>query len=197
MCVQSPWEKALEFHGHVCPGLVIGFRAAEAGLRELGLDPAGAQGADLVCVVENRACAADAVQAVTGCTLGKANLVVADHGKHVYTFARREAGGEAVRVSLTAPVPELEELHAMQEKAFNEPGEENRRAFARKREDISDRLMEMPESELFQVRRVRMEPPVRQRVKCLALCGRCGEYVFEDRAADQGGRVLCPPCAAE
>lgn len=197
MCVQSPWERALEFHGHVCPGLVIGFRAAEAGLRELGLDPAGVQSADLVCVVENRACAADAVQAVTGCTLGKANLVVADHGKHMYTFARRGAEGEAVRVSLTAPVPGLEELRALQGKVFNEPGEENRRAFARKREEISDRLMEMPESELLQVRRVRMEPPVRQRVKCLAVCGRCGEYVFEDRAADQDGRVLCPPCAAE
>lgn len=196
MCVQSPWEKALEFHGHVCPGLVIGFRAAEAGLRELGLEPAAAQGVDLVCVVENRACAVDAVQAVTGCTLGKANLVVADHGKHVYTFARREAGGEAVRVSLKAPGLALEELRARQEKALTEPGEENRRAFARKREEISDLLMEMPEAELFRISRVTVEAPARQRVKCLAVCSRCGEYVFEHRAAERDGQVVCPPCAA-
>ncbi len=197
MCVQSPWEKALEFHGHVCPGLVVGFRAAEVGLRELGLDPAGAQSADLICVVENRACAVDAVQAVTGCTLGKANLVVADHGKHVYTFARREAGGEAVRVALIAAGLALEELRALQEKALTEPGEENRKAFARKREEISDRLMEMPETDLFQVRRVTVEPPARQRVKCLAVCSRCGEYVFEDRVTKKDGRVFCLPCAVE
>lgn len=197
MCVQSPWEKALEFHGHVCPGLVIGFRAAEAGLRELGLDLVTVRGVDLVCLVENQACAVDAVQVVTGCTLGKANLVVADRGKHVYTFARREAGTEAVRVSLKASGLALEELRALQEKALTETGEENSWAFARKREEISDRLMEMPESELLQVRRVTVEPPARQRVKCLSVCERCGEYVFENRATERDGRVFCPPCAAE
>ncbi len=29
-------EKAKEFHGHLCPGLAIGIRAAEVALREIG-----------------------------------------------------------------------------------------------------------------------------------------------------------------
>ena len=29
------FEEAAEFHGHVCPGLAIGYKAAEVGLDEL------------------------------------------------------------------------------------------------------------------------------------------------------------------
>lgn len=29
-------EQAVEFHGHMCPGLAVGIRAAELALREIG-----------------------------------------------------------------------------------------------------------------------------------------------------------------
>lgn len=42
MCRQpTPWERAVEFHGHECPGLALGFRAAQAGLRVLGAERVG------------------------------------------------------------------------------------------------------------------------------------------------------------
>ena len=31
------WEKCVEFHGHECPGLAIGFRAAVECMKNLGL----------------------------------------------------------------------------------------------------------------------------------------------------------------
>lgn len=194
MCMQTPWEKALEFHGHVCPGFVLGFRAAEVGLRELGLEPGAGSGPDLVCWAENRGCAVDAVQAATGCTLGKGNLVVTDHGKQVFTFARRDTGA-AVRVSLKVLNLGLAELRALQEQALRAADEQSRKAFARKREEISDHLLEWPEDELFAIRPVTVELPPAQRVNNMVACSACGEGVFEERALRRDGRLLCPPCA--
>jgi len=34
---QAEWEKAVEFHGHECPGLAIGVRAVEAAKTKMGI----------------------------------------------------------------------------------------------------------------------------------------------------------------
>ena len=31
------WQKAAAFHGHVCPGLAIGFKACEAAMKVMGV----------------------------------------------------------------------------------------------------------------------------------------------------------------
>lgn len=72
----KPFEKAVEFHGHVCPGLAIGYRAAELGIEALACGRDTDE--ELVAIVENDACGVDAVQVVTGCTLGKGNLILKD-----------------------------------------------------------------------------------------------------------------------
>ncbi len=57
-------EKGRNFHGEVCPGIVLGTRVAMAGMRELGMDPF-VRNRDLMVYVEIDRCMADAVQAVT------------------------------------------------------------------------------------------------------------------------------------
>jgi len=54
---------------------------AKAALREFGAGRP--QDEELVAVVENDSCAADAIQFITGCTFGKGNLIFHDFGKHV------------------------------------------------------------------------------------------------------------------
>ena len=51
------WDKVAEFHGHKCPGLAIGFKAAEAAIGELELSDANLPAIDeeIVCVTENDA----------------------------------------------------------------------------------------------------------------------------------------------
>jgi len=89
-------EQAVKFHGHYCGGILIGYRAAKAGLDVLGARRA--EDEELIAIVENDSCAVDAIQVLTGCTFGKGNLFFRDYGKHVYTFALRPSG-RAVRVS--------------------------------------------------------------------------------------------------
>ena len=89
-------QQIIDFHGHFCGGITIGYRASKEGLRRLGAHRATDE--EVVAIVENDSCAVDAVQVLTGCTFGKGNLFFRDHGKHVYTFALRPSG-RAVRVS--------------------------------------------------------------------------------------------------
>ena len=70
-------KQATDFHGHWCPGLAIGIRAAEWALKELGKAP----DEEIVAVVETDMCGVDAIQSLTGCTFGKGNLIHKDYGK--------------------------------------------------------------------------------------------------------------------
>jgi formylmethanofuran dehydrogenase subunit E len=51
---------AVEFHGHLCPGLVMGYLAAKVGLERLG--PDRAEDEELIAIVENDSCAVNSCQ---------------------------------------------------------------------------------------------------------------------------------------
>lgn len=59
-------EEAVAFHGHLCPGQVLGVRMAMAGSREVGIPLPRWAGKGLVVFVEIDRCATDAIQALTG-----------------------------------------------------------------------------------------------------------------------------------
>lgn len=85
------WEDCAQFHGHKCPGLAIGYRAAVLAMEKLGLSE-GSQDEELVCISENDACGVDAIQVITGCTAGKGNLIFHMTGKEAYSFYCRKSG---------------------------------------------------------------------------------------------------------
>src|SRR4030066_2503001 len=95
-------EEIVEFHGHICPGLVLGYRVSMLALKELG---ERAIDEELVAIVENNSCAVDAVQVLTGSTFGKGNLIFKDYGKQVYTFIKRPSG-DGIRISIDWKSPE-------------------------------------------------------------------------------------------
>ncbi len=96
----ADWDEVTKFHGHSCIGLGMGYRVAEAALKELQSDRDIDE--EIVAVVENDNCSVDAVQYITGCTMGKGNLIFYDHGKPVYTFIRR-SDNKAARIVAQGP----------------------------------------------------------------------------------------------
>ncbi len=79
-------NQTIAFHGHSCPGLAIGIRAAEMAEKQLGKIHQN----DLVCVAETDMCGVDAIQFLTGCTAGKGNLIQKDYGKMAFSFYNRK-----------------------------------------------------------------------------------------------------------
>ncbi|MCL6478346.1 MAG: TraR/DksA C4-type zinc finger protein [Peptococcaceae bacterium] len=193
MCTEkTPWEKVCEFHGHVCPGLAIGFRAATLALEKLGVSRSVDE--ELVAMVENNACGVDAVQVLAGCTFGKGNLFFLDHGKQVYTFARR-SHGKAVRVAVRYGAffnPELSELRR-KVNSGEAAGEEKREFIRLQQKHIQDILNSGEEN--FDIRQVDIAMPPKAGIFQSLRCEKCGESVMETRTVNAGGKVVCIPCS--
>ena len=192
------FSEVTKFHGHVCPGSAIGYKASEAGLNEL--KSSSAPDEEIVAIVENDSCAVDAVQVVTGCTLGKGNLIFVDHGKQVYTFYNRKTE-DAVRISLKdsfsvdALAPKLGKLRA-QVNAGN-ANELEKADLKNMVVDVSNEILEIPYENMFDIEHVKMESPKKARIFKSVKCSKCGEMVSENRSKVQKGNIVCIPCFKE
>ncbi|MBN2109502.1 MAG: TraR/DksA C4-type zinc finger protein [Methanosarcinaceae archaeon] len=192
------FEEAAKFHGHVCPGLTIGYIASKAAIEELEAERDVDE--ELVTIVENDACGVDAVQVLTGCTIGKGNLIYRDHAKQVFTFICRNSG-KAVRVALKASFniddidPEVSELRP---KVMSGTATEEQAKEYRKRMDgISRTMRQRPVEEMFNIRFVDVEIPRKARIFNSVRCSKCGEMMAESRARVQNGEYVCIPCYEE
>ena len=180
------------FHGHWCPGLAIGIRAAEWALKEMGKSP----DEEIVAVVETDMCGVDAIQYLTGCTFGKGNLVHKDYGKNAFTFYRRR-DGKAMRLVLRPTIygdtgPLMRKLrHKMQAKGLSEQEE---KTWKETRAAISKRIMESDMTEVFDFKTPEGEVPKKARILASLTCASCGEPVMETRTRRFNEQVLCIPC---
>lgn len=171
------FEKARAFHGHVCPGIALGTRLTIAGMRELGLDPHKPQ-RSLVVFLEIDRCGADAVQAITGCTLGHRTLKFMDYGKFAATFVDTITGN-AVRVA-------VEEKNRKEHDTLDV-------------KDLVRLLGTIPEPEILTIERVQVaippdELPGSRRHK--VRCSTCGEQVMDNRVIRDTEKILCKNCSA-
>jgi formylmethanofuran dehydrogenase subunit E len=179
-------QRAEQSHGHMCAGQVLGVRMAMLGCESVGIaDPLGADRKNLIVFVEIDRCAADAVNTVTGCRLGKRTLKFIDYGKLAATFlnvktneAVRVVALESSRQSADCAFPEIENKYERQLRAYKL----------------------LPDEELFKIERVRVTlPPQDQpgRPVSRVSCDECGEGINDHREVLREGRTLCRACAGE
>jgi formylmethanofuran dehydrogenase subunit E len=177
-------DDSVRIHGHLCPGQVLGVKMSMLGLREIGInDPRGADRKSIIVFVEMDRCATDAVQSVTGCSLGHRTMKFLDYGKMASTFLNLKTG-RALRVVAK------EESRQKAKEYF--PDVENKYTA----QLVAYKIMS--DEDLFDVMEVKVnvrpeDAPGRPllRVQCSA----CGEYVQDMREIYRDGKVLCKPCA--
>ena len=181
----------IQFHGHLCPGLALGYRVAKAALRELDAERPGDE--ELVSVVENDSCAVDAIQFITGCTFGKGNLLFRDYGKHVYTFHNRRTGA-GVRISEDyqgfRSDPRYPEL-----KKRMDAGEDVDREMQAFKMEKAAAILAAGEGELMKITPVITLPPSEAKIRTSVRCSICGERFMETRGRERQGRNVCIPCS--
>lgn len=186
--------KAVEFHGHSCPGLALGVVASKVALESAKR----AEDEELVAIVENDACGVDAIQALTGCTYGKGNLIHHDYGKSVYTFYNR-ATGQGLRLSLKPdvfssadePNQRRHELGAKVRSGTASPAEITQHK--KLREEHLNTILEQGEK-IFNISEIKIPAPEKARFFDNALCERCGELVMSTRIREKDGKKFCIPC---
>jgi len=181
------------FHGHMCPGLAMGIRAAEIALERVGKHAADEE---MVTVVETDMCAVDAIQYLTGCTFGKGNLIHRDYGKNAFTFIRR-SDGKSLRVvtkpqAWGEPDSEHAELFAKVREGQATPEEKNK--FQTRHRARAANILKAPAEQLFELQEIEARVPKKARIHTSLRCEDCDETVMETRIRKFGGRNLCIPC---
>lgn len=170
-------RRAVDFHGHLCPGLLIGYRAVKALQARMNIDRA--EDEELVAIVENDSCSVDAFQALLSTTLGKGNLRWLDHGKQAFTLHDRQ-GGRAVRALFV--------------------GDKLRKSLpdgSMDRQGFIQALLTAPEDALFALREVDAPPPAEAVIERSQPCDACGEMTQPSRTVSIDQRRLCRACAAK
>ncbi|MBN2467921.1 MAG: TraR/DksA C4-type zinc finger protein [Deltaproteobacteria bacterium] len=166
------FKDVVAFHGHSCPGLAMGYRMAIAALKRMS--EIRAPDEEIVVIVENNACGVDAVQCLTGATMGKGNLIFKDYGKQIYTFYSRNSK-KAFRVTLNSS-------------AVPNTIKENR-------DEYMAWLLDAPEEDLITVTETSIEEPQYAERRPSVRCAFCGELVMDTRTVQKGDKVACIPCA--
>ena len=171
--------RCVAFHGHLCPGVVLGYCAAKFGMGELAAGRS--EDEEFITIVENDTCAVDAIQVLTGCTFGKGNLYFHDYGKMVFTFARR-SDGRSVRLYYQ-PInqPEVGDVPESQ----------------RRQRQIEFLLSHDP-LDLFQMQKNVLDRlPMRARIHENRVCDYRGEWLMTTRARQCYDKIVCIPCNDE
>ncbi len=177
-------ERSTKVHGHICAGQVIGVRMSMIGLNAIGItDPRGADRKKLYVLVEIDRCATDAVQSVTGCSLGKRSLRWVDYGVMAATFVNLETG-KAVRIVAREESRELSKKYCPE---IDSKYKQQLEAY---------RLMD--QDELFTVTEVKVDLPKEDmpgRPLKRVQCDQCGDWVQDCRDVTIDNTVLCRGCA--
>ena len=163
----TDWEKCVDFHGHSCGGLRIGYRVAQYAMELLNIGFSDNE--QVVCISENDACGVDAIQVMLGCSIGKGNLLFHMTGKQAFSFYNRETG-QSVRL-LLKPKP-----------AGMTPEESARYYFDH---DCHELFTAMP---------TRLPLPTPAKIFDSYDCECCGEKTGANWIRIVGGKKLCLDC---
>jgi len=188
------FSKCIEFHGHACPGLAIGFQAARTLMERWEVQKAPDE--ELVAIVETDACGADAIQVMTGCTFGKGNFLFKNYGKHVFSLMERRKK-KGVRVCLRPEAlkidPEVVFLSEKVQKDVASAKEIER--YRQLQQGQVQKILDMDAESLFKIEEITPEIPDKARIMKSGICDFCGESAAIDFLREIAGKRICIPCA--
>ncbi|MBF0328424.1 MAG: formylmethanofuran dehydrogenase [Nitrospirae bacterium] len=183
---QALLDESVRIHGHLCPGQVLGVRMSMLGLKLAGVeDPKGKDRKSIIVFVEMDRCATDAVQSVTGCSLGHRTMKFMDYGKMAATFVNIKTN-KAVRVLAKEDskeeakkyFPEIENKYAAQTEAYKIMSDKE--LFDCMEVTVNIKPEDMPGRPLSRIR-----------------CEICGEHVQDKRETTHNGKTVCKQCGGE
>ncbi len=188
------FEDCIRFHGHSCPGIASGYRAAVAAMEALGVERPDDE--DLVAICETDACGVDAVQVIAGTTAGKGNLIIRDYGKHAFTFYNRK-DGKAVRITFNRGEDEgTNEMNALRAKVFSgTASKQEEEQFHELMHKETVKVLHAPAEKIMKIEKITMESPKKARIFKSVTCACCGESVADQKTRTVDGKCLCIPCA--
>lgn len=185
------------YHGHVCPELAVGYRAAILAREEMGFERKNS--AKQFVLAENMSSGIEAVQLITGCTIGNQNFFAYDLGKQVYYFGI--AGDDylpvdVMRLSLINEAIILDtdsniDLLIAEGRAEQYELEEYNDAIA----NAVHTILDLSDEELFKKTTVSLYPPRFLGRTNYSKCSICDEIVDLKKSVPGSKGLYCQACA--
>lgn len=191
------FKDVVGYHGHFCPELAIGCRVGLIARRELGINRQNCGG--FFAISENMSSAIDAVQYLTGCTIGNKNFIAYDRSKHVYYFMkilREQKLQKALRIALISPVINTQFEPDIEEKIVS--GRASRQEISKYRDKIYttvQKILSLPEDSLFKKTITVLECPAEPFTEKYVKCALCGEIVAVNKTESTEEGPICFSCA--
>jgi formylmethanofuran dehydrogenase subunit E len=188
-------KRCVEFHGHICPGLIYGYRVAKEAMNLMNLSRSVDE--EVVAICENDSCAVDALQVMLGTVTGKGNLIIKNFGKNAYTVLNRSKRqayrfSRRMRYDYTGKdKSEFERLDAAV--TAGTASEDDRREL--KRLKVND-LLARPFAEIFTTTEVPFDEPLYAPLAPSEPCAICGEMTMATKMIKlKDGRQVCISCS--
>ncbi|MBW2248376.1 MAG: formylmethanofuran dehydrogenase [Deltaproteobacteria bacterium] len=189
-------KKCIEFHGHLCPGLVYGYLVAKEAITLLKLKRSKDE--EVVAISENDSCAVDALQIMLGTSTGKGNLILKDYGKNAYTIFNR-SHKKAFRFSRKRYYRyggEFEEEFSRLDQAISSDTASEREKWRHKMLKAKD-LLSKPFSDVFSSKEVDIVMPPYAALARSEACAKCGEMTMSTKMVrGENGKRICIPCSS-
>jgi formylmethanofuran dehydrogenase subunit E len=188
-------KRCVQFHGHICPGLVYGYRVAKEAKKLMKLRRSVDE--EVVAICENDSCAIDALQVLLGTVAGKGNLIIKDYGKNAYTVLSRSRH-QAYRFSRKTHYDYKGKDKRVFDRldaaiAAGSASEDDRLNL--KRLKVKD-LLAQPFEQIFTTTQVPFDEPLYAQLAPSEPCAICGEMTMAAKMLKLGdGRKACIPCA--
>ncbi len=193
MLVDMTVKRVADFHGHLCPELVIGMKACEYAQKLFS--EVGQPVERISVLVENCTSALDALQVLLGVTVGNQCLKVFDFGKHNYTFVPRN-GGNGFRLKLRPQrYGNVEEYEKLEERVIsNKITLDEVTQFQHLLDSRVLKLLSSKPEDLFVCESSWRTSLFTETPTVYESCLSCGEQVLRERAVHIAGKVYCLPC---
>ena len=188
-------KKCIEFHGHLCPGLVYGYMVAKEAINILELKRSKDE--EVVAISENDSCAVDALQILLGTSTGKGNLIIKDYGKNAYTILNRTSK-KACRFSRNRFYQycgESKEEFDRFDAAISSGTATEKEKWRHKMLKASD-LLSRPFDDFFSTKEIEFFMPPYAPLARSEACAKCGEMTMSTKmVAAENGKLVCIPCS--
>ncbi|MBU0653377.1 MAG: hypothetical protein KKG96_10945 [Proteobacteria bacterium] len=193
MMVNITLKRVSDFHGHLCPDLVLGGKFCEYAQKLLS--SRGELDGGISIIAENCTSALDAIQIMLGATVGNQRLQVMDFGKHSYTLLSKNAE-TGFRLSLKPQYyGDEDEYNRLEQKIMNNQAVlEDVVQFQKLLDCRVKQLLNLPPEELFTVERIELVQRPTETASIFLTCCRCGEQVLKSRKIDYQGGTYCISC---
>jgi formylmethanofuran dehydrogenase subunit E len=190
-------EIGIKFHGHKCPAMPMGLRAAIAAMNALSVERA--KDKELFVIAETgkghaAGCFLDGIMTATGCTYGKSNIEKRYFNKMAFTLIDQKTG-RAVRVSIKPDFFEKTLASPfVQQRKEGVPPQDIAPEIAN---PLVERILSIDESAFLDIGEVQQLAVHKGKgIFTAKRCAACGELTFVDKLRiTVDDRLVCIPCS--